>query len=77
MRSRDGVAGAWSPGPSEPPEILDLYEFSPSRRVRRGVEDRHRSACRPNACSVPARWGAKPHDREREFAGFHEELLAL
>ncbi|MFG3021560.1 (2Fe-2S) ferredoxin domain-containing protein [Streptomyces sp. NPDC048254] len=29
---------AGGPGLSEPPEILDLYEFSPSRRVRRGVE---------------------------------------
>ncbi|MFI5975432.1 (2Fe-2S) ferredoxin domain-containing protein [Streptomyces sp. NPDC051452] len=27
------------PGLAEPPDILDLYEFSPSRRVRRAVED--------------------------------------
>ncbi|MBL1103469.1 (2Fe-2S) ferredoxin domain-containing protein [Streptomyces sp. 5-8] len=31
---RDG-----GPGLAEPPDILDLYEFSPSRRVRRAVED--------------------------------------
>ncbi|MFI1075033.1 (2Fe-2S) ferredoxin domain-containing protein [Streptomyces puniciscabiei] len=30
---RDG-----GPGLAEPPDILDLYEFSPSRRVRRAVE---------------------------------------
>lgn len=29
---------AGGPGLSKPPEILDLYGFSPSRRVRRGVE---------------------------------------
>ncbi|MFF4956084.1 (2Fe-2S) ferredoxin domain-containing protein [Streptomyces sp. NPDC001222] len=27
------------PGLAEPPDILDLYEFSPSRRVRQAVED--------------------------------------
>ncbi|MEU7423758.1 (2Fe-2S) ferredoxin domain-containing protein [Streptomyces sp. NPDC040750] len=27
------------PGLAEPPDTLDLYEFSPSRRVRRAVED--------------------------------------
>ncbi|MFE2510064.1 (2Fe-2S) ferredoxin domain-containing protein [Streptomyces naganishii] len=31
---RDG-----GPGLAEPPDILDLYEFGPSRRVRRTVED--------------------------------------
>ncbi|MEU5309458.1 (2Fe-2S) ferredoxin domain-containing protein [Streptomyces sp. NPDC021562] len=30
---------AGGPGLSDPPEILDLYGFSPSRRIRRGVED--------------------------------------
>jgi hypothetical protein len=30
---------AGGPGPSDPPEIVGLYEFSPSRRVRRAVED--------------------------------------
>lgn len=30
---------AGGPGLAEPPEILDLYEFGPSRRVRRGIED--------------------------------------
>ncbi|MFG2886382.1 (2Fe-2S) ferredoxin domain-containing protein [Streptomyces sp. NPDC048297] len=27
------------PGLAETPDILDLYEFSPSRRIRRAVED--------------------------------------
>ncbi|MBP2052893.1 (2Fe-2S) ferredoxin [Streptomyces griseochromogenes] len=27
------------PGLADPPDILDLYEFAPSRRVRRGVEE--------------------------------------
>ncbi|MGW4825663.1 (2Fe-2S) ferredoxin domain-containing protein [Streptomyces sp. NPDC004227] len=27
------------PGLAEPPDILDLYQFGPSRRVRRAVED--------------------------------------
>ncbi|SEE37378.1 hypothetical protein SAMN05216532_7974 [Streptomyces sp. 2231.1] len=30
---------AGGPGIAEPPDILDLYAFSPSRRVRRAVED--------------------------------------
>ncbi|MEU5592631.1 (2Fe-2S) ferredoxin domain-containing protein [Streptomyces sp. NPDC020298] len=30
---------AGGPGITEPPDILDLYEFSPSRRIRRAVED--------------------------------------
>ncbi|OIJ92195.1 hypothetical protein BIV25_28250 [Streptomyces sp. MUSC 14] len=30
---------AGGPGLSDPPELLGLYEFSPSRRVRRAVED--------------------------------------
>ncbi|MEU1465090.1 (2Fe-2S) ferredoxin domain-containing protein [Streptomyces sp. NPDC005727] len=30
---------AGGPGVAEPPDILDLYAFSPSRRVRRAVED--------------------------------------
>ncbi|MFI1168089.1 (2Fe-2S) ferredoxin domain-containing protein [Streptomyces sp. NPDC020801] len=30
---------AGGPGLADPPEILELYEFSPSRRVRRAVED--------------------------------------
>ncbi|MFH8475897.1 (2Fe-2S) ferredoxin domain-containing protein [Streptomyces sp. NPDC018000] len=30
---------AGGPGLAEPPEILDLYAFGPSRRVRRAVED--------------------------------------
>ncbi|MEU3844043.1 (2Fe-2S) ferredoxin domain-containing protein [Streptomyces sp. NPDC028635] len=30
---------AGGPGLAEPPQILDLYEFGPSRRVRRGLED--------------------------------------
>ncbi|MGX4694762.1 (2Fe-2S) ferredoxin domain-containing protein [Streptomyces sp. JNUCC 63] len=30
---------AGGPGLAEPPDILDLYEFGPSRRVRRAVED--------------------------------------
>lgn len=34
----DWVA-AGGPGLADPPDILDLYEFAPSRRVRRGVED--------------------------------------
>ncbi|MFI8006119.1 (2Fe-2S) ferredoxin domain-containing protein [Streptomyces sp. NPDC086010] len=32
-------AGAGGPGVAEPPEILDLYAFSPSRRVRAGLDD--------------------------------------
>ncbi|MFJ8196803.1 (2Fe-2S) ferredoxin domain-containing protein [Streptomyces sp. NPDC096152] len=31
--------GAGGPGLAEVPEILDLYVFSPSRRVRRAVEE--------------------------------------
>ncbi|MDF3301468.1 (2Fe-2S) ferredoxin domain-containing protein [Streptomyces tropicalis] len=31
---------AGGPGLADPPELLDLYVFSPSRRVRRAVEDR-------------------------------------
>ncbi|WP_030739153.1 hypothetical protein [Streptomyces sp. NRRL S-31] len=27
------------PGLADPPDIIDLYEFSPSRRIRRAVED--------------------------------------
>ncbi|GGN46466.1 (2Fe-2S) ferredoxin domain-containing protein [Streptomyces fuscichromogenes] len=34
----DWVA-AGGPGLADPPDILDLYEFAPSRRVRRGVAD--------------------------------------
>ncbi|MGW3511867.1 (2Fe-2S) ferredoxin domain-containing protein [Streptomyces sp. NPDC000994] len=30
---------AGGPGLADPPDILDLYEFSPSRRIRRAVED--------------------------------------
>lgn len=30
---------AGGPGLADPPDILDLYEFAPSRRVRRGVEN--------------------------------------
>ncbi|MER6630901.1 (2Fe-2S) ferredoxin domain-containing protein [Streptomyces sp. NPDC000987] len=30
---------AGGPGVADPPVILDLYEFGPSRRVRRSVED--------------------------------------
>lgn len=30
---------AGGPGLAEPPEILDLYEFAASRRVRKGIED--------------------------------------
>jgi (2Fe-2S) ferredoxin len=30
---------AGGPGLAEPPDILDLYAFGPSRRVRRAVED--------------------------------------
>ncbi|MFE8947435.1 (2Fe-2S) ferredoxin domain-containing protein [Streptomyces sp. NPDC007856] len=30
---------AGGPGLAEPPDILDLYAFAPSRRVRRAVED--------------------------------------
>ncbi|WP_329041740.1 (2Fe-2S) ferredoxin domain-containing protein [Streptomyces sp. NBC_00178] len=32
-------AGAGGPGVAEAPEILDLYAFSPSRRVRAGLDD--------------------------------------
>jgi hypothetical protein len=31
--------GAGGPGLAEPPDILDLYEFTPARRVRRAVEE--------------------------------------
>ena len=34
----DWVA-AGGPGLADPPAVLDLYEFAPSRRVRQGVED--------------------------------------
>ncbi len=30
---------AGGPGLADPPDILGLYEFGPSRRVRRGVEN--------------------------------------
>ncbi|MEU5634155.1 (2Fe-2S) ferredoxin domain-containing protein [Streptomyces rishiriensis] len=30
---------AGGPGLADPAAVLDLYEFAPSRRVRRGVED--------------------------------------
>ncbi|MGW2823018.1 (2Fe-2S) ferredoxin domain-containing protein [Streptomyces sp. NPDC001443] len=30
---------AGGPGSAPAPEILDLYEFSPSRRIRQGLED--------------------------------------
>jgi hypothetical protein len=30
---------AGGPGLADPPDILDLYAFQPSRRVRQGVED--------------------------------------
>ena len=45
VNDRDAAAdiGAWigagGPGLAEPPGILDLYTFTPSRRVRRTVED--------------------------------------
>ncbi|KPC79081.1 MULTISPECIES: hypothetical protein [Streptomyces] len=31
-------AGEGGPGLADPPEILDLYAFSPSRRIRAGLE---------------------------------------
>lgn len=38
-----GDIAAWiragGPGLAEPPDILDLYAFDPSRRVRRALED--------------------------------------
>ncbi|MFJ9559443.1 (2Fe-2S) ferredoxin domain-containing protein [Streptomyces fuscichromogenes] len=34
----DWVA-AGGPGLADPPDLLDLYEFTPSRRVRRGAEE--------------------------------------
>ena len=45
VNDRDATAdisawvGAGGPGLAEPPGILDLYTFTPSRRVRRTVED--------------------------------------
>ncbi|MEU2458805.1 (2Fe-2S) ferredoxin domain-containing protein [Streptomyces sp. NPDC012617] len=33
-------AGQGGPGIVDPPEILDLYAFSPSRRVRAGLEEK-------------------------------------
>jgi (2Fe-2S) ferredoxin len=33
-----GWVRAGGPGLAEPPDILDLYAFGPSRRVRRGIE---------------------------------------
>ncbi|MFE2587077.1 (2Fe-2S) ferredoxin domain-containing protein [Streptomyces sp. NPDC059378] len=34
-----GWVAAGGPGLADQPAVLDLYEFTPSRRVRRGVED--------------------------------------
>ncbi|WP_042372832.1 hypothetical protein [Streptacidiphilus neutrinimicus] len=45
VNDRDVTAdiAAWveagGPGPADPPGILDLYAFQPSRRVRQGIED--------------------------------------
>ncbi|WP_042416486.1 hypothetical protein [Streptacidiphilus anmyonensis] len=45
VNDRDATAdiAAWTraggPGLAEPPDILDLYAFQPSRRVRQAVED--------------------------------------
>ncbi|MBD2834666.1 (2Fe-2S) ferredoxin domain-containing protein [Streptomyces sp. NPDC053741] len=33
-------AGQGGPGIVDPPEILDLYAFSPSRRIRAGLEEK-------------------------------------
>ncbi|MBM7439902.1 (2Fe-2S) ferredoxin domain-containing protein [Streptomyces sp. HB132] len=33
-------AGEGGPGLVDPPEILDLYAFSPSRRIRAGLEEK-------------------------------------